>query len=128
LTTFELARVSAEIVQLFRSNRFLLPIGSVEPHYFAGLTGAHKTVTIRLHVPRRTSSATTRALWNPAFGRACGLDGNLCMTAIVNVLRGYGSGRKEHRGNQPGLSSMGGSWRSLVGDPLDTLRRAGTGS
>jgi len=42
LATVAAARMHRWIAE----SRFLLPIGSVEPHYFAGLTGPHKTVTI----------------------------------------------------------------------------------
>lgn len=73
-------------------SRFLLPIGSVEPHYFAGVTGPHKTVTIgcmafsdiqRNHAAALTSSSDILRL-----------QGNPVFESIVRVLHGLESSGK----------------------------------
>lgn len=70
-------------------NRFLVPIGSVEPHYFAGLTGPHKTVTIgcmgvedieRNHAGGLSPTSDTLRL-----------EGNPVFDGIAKVLQGLGA-------------------------------------
>lgn len=69
-------------------SRFLLAIGSVEPHYFAGVTGPHKTVTIgclaREAIERNHAKALSEAsgafrlLGNPVYDE---------VAAMVEALR-----------------------------------------
>ena len=83
--------------------RFIVPIGSVEPHYFAGVTGAHKTVTIgcqgreaieRNHAKAMEPTADILRLeGNPVFDdimRALGVlkRGGKQLYAINEVVRG----------------------------------------
>ena len=74
-------------------SRFLLPIGSVEPHYFAGVTGPHKTVTVgcmsRDDIERHHEDALS-----PSSDLLC-LQGNPVFDGTIDILRSLeSSGRR----------------------------------
>jgi len=66
-------------------HRAVLAIGSVEPHYFAGWTGAHKTLTVGLWSRARIEANHAYAL-EPA-ARVCTLDGNPLFDDIARQLK-----------------------------------------
>jgi hypothetical protein len=63
---------------------FYLACGSMEPHYFAGITGAHKTLTVGVMSMESLSANHEHAL-SPA-ARALKLDGNPVHVGIVDAL------------------------------------------
>jgi nickel-dependent lactate racemase len=99
-------------------SRFLLPIGSVEPHYFAGVTGAHKTVTIgclsRAGIERNHAGAL-----DPASD-VMRLRGNPVYDGVASLVRGL-----ERAGKRICAINQVVRGRGLVaaaaGDPLETL-------
>ena len=66
-------------------SRFLLPIGSIEPHYFAGVTGTHKTATIgclaRADIERNHAGALSTS------ADVLRLNGNPVFDGIAEILR-----------------------------------------
>ncbi|MHC4698839.1 MAG: lactate racemase domain-containing protein [Planctomycetota bacterium] len=99
--------------------RFLLPIGSVEPHYFAGATGAHKTVTIgcmsREDIERNHAHALS------AESDILRLKGNPVYDGIVQILRSLQStGKKILAINE--VVRDGAVIAAAAGEPLDTLK------
>jgi len=103
-----------------QAGRFLLPIGSVEPHYFAGMTGAHKTATIgvmsRSDIERNHRGAMA------ADSRVLRLAGNPVHEGIVGVLLAYGAaGKRVLAINE--VVAEGKLLAAAVGDPLESLAK-----
>lgn len=101
----------------------VLAIGSVEPHYFAGLTGAHKTLAIGCIALQDIERNHERAL-DPAT-RILTLDGNPVFDGIASMAARIASGRSVVAINQ--IVHEGRVVAAEVGDPVGTVRslRAG---
>lgn len=103
------------------TGRFLMPIGSVAPHYFAGVTGPHKTVTIGIMARRDIERNHAHAIHpaadlmrlhgNPVFQETAGLTGRLAaagkhICAVAQVV------------------APGGLVYVAVGDPVESVHLA----
>ena len=100
------------------TERWLLPIGSVEPHYFAGVTGAHKTVTIGCMACDDIARNHAGAM-DPASD-VLQLNGNPVYDGIVAILAALkGAGNRLCAINEVvcGDSLLA----AAVGDPLGTM-------
>ncbi|MGD2109884.1 MAG: lactate racemase domain-containing protein [Phycisphaerae bacterium] len=76
----------ARMHRLIGESRFILPVGSVEPHYFGGATGPHKTVTIGC-LSRDDIEQNHAGALSPASD-LLRLRGNPVYDGIVQVLGG----------------------------------------
>jgi nickel-dependent lactate racemase len=92
----ELKLPHGEVVYMNRlvlDHTYLLPIGSMEPHYFAGITGPHKTVTIG--VLSRASIERNHAGALHPNSRILACQGNPVYDGIMQMVIGLqASGKK----------------------------------
>ena len=100
------------------TGRWLLPIGSVEPHYFAGVTGAHKTVTIG-GLAREDIERNHAGAMDPAAD-VLRLGGNPVFDGMVEILTAMKAGERRLCAiNEVVCGDL--LLGAAVGDPLDTL-------
>lgn len=93
----------------------ILTIGSVEPHWFAGLTGAHKTVTVG--VMHRDDIAASHVNAMQSGARPFRLEGNPVHEGFVRTLEALSDGRRIRS-----LQHVGSRW--FGGPPLESLAAA----
>jgi nickel-dependent lactate racemase len=92
----ELKLPNGEVVHMNRlvlDHTYLLPIGSMEPHYFAGITGPHKTATIG--VLSRTSIERNHAGALHPDSRILARQGNPVYDGIMQMVAGLQAGGKK---------------------------------
>jgi len=114
--------------------RDLVGVGSVEPHWFAGLTGAHKTLTVG--VMHRDDIAASHVHAMSAHARPFRLDGNPVHEGFVRALAALCDGRRVVALNHVGPRWFGAAplaclaqaaavararWSRIVSPPLDFL-------
>lgn len=112
---------------LLEGDRPLLAVGSVEPHYFAGLTGAHKTATIGCAAFDDIQANHAGAL--AAESRPFALEGNPVYDGVAAMLRALEARRGVQAVNliQAGetiLACAGGEPLSAVHALADPARQA----
>ena len=102
-------------------NGFTIAIGSCEPHYFAGITGAHKTLTVGLMSADDLRANHEHALSEGAAPLA--LEGNPVYDAITRVLDLLeGGGRRIFAVNE--VLIRGRVVACFAGSPTKSLRAA----
>lgn len=100
-------------------SRFALGIGSMEPHYFAGATGAHKTLSVGAMAFEDLTANHRHALSSEATGLR--LDGNPVFDGLAAAVRRMqAEGRRLFAINE--LLAEGRIAAVAAGDPLDCLR------
>ncbi len=100
---------------------FLLPIGSIQPHYFAGVTGSHKTLTIGTMAKRDIQRNHAKAL-HPAAD-IMRLYGNPVFEDIVALAARLASAGKQICAITQ-VVARDALVHVSVGDPVDSLHLA----
>lgn len=110
-------RLGARVHPLAAAAPAVIAVGSVEPHYFAGATGAHKTLTVGV-LSRRDIERNHEGALSPASD-VLRLDDNPVHRGIAALLADLYAGRPALALNE--VVADGAVVTAAAGDPLEAL-------